>query len=152
MKILVAYDGSRAAEAAVDQVLARPWPAGTQVHLVMVIEWPILMVPSDGFEVADPLTAPIREVQRKGGRERLEKVMEKCKTRPDLRFDWELREGSAKHALLDAIESWGADLVFVGSHGKKILARMVLGSVSHALVTHAPCAVEIVKLPAAAAA
>jgi nucleotide-binding universal stress UspA family protein len=149
MKILVAYDGSRPADAAIDRVLERPWPAGTAVRLVMVIEWPLLMLPADGLEVADPLTDQVREVQRKDAHERLEEVRRKFEVRSDLTIDWELREGSAKHALLDAIDEWKPDLVFVGSHGKKAMSRVILGSVSHALVTHAPCSVEIVKLPSA---
>ncbi len=34
-----------------------------------------------------------------------------------------------------------------GSHGAKGLTRLFLGSVCHALVTHAPCNVEVVKAP-----
>lgn len=148
MKILIAYDGSRPSESAITQVLERPWPAGTAVRLVMVIEWPLLMLPADGLEVADPLTDQVRDVQRKDAHERLERARKRFESRPDLAVDWELREGSAKHALLDAIEDWKADLVFVGSHGKTAMSRFILGSVSHALVTHAACSVEIVK-PAA---
>ena len=50
-------------------------------------------------------------------------------------------------SLLEAIKSFGADLVVAGSHGATALERIFLGSVSHALVTHAPCSIEIVKRP-----
>jgi len=58
---------------------------------------------------------------------------------------YEVREGSPKASLIEAIREWEADLVVVGSHGMTHLERMFLGSVSHALVTHAPCSVEIVR-------
>jgi len=36
MKILVAYDGSPAVDAAIDHVLVRPWPKGTQIRVLSV--------------------------------------------------------------------------------------------------------------------
>ena len=76
---------------------------------------------------------------------RIQAALQKFGARPDLQAGYELRDGSVKHALLDAIHEWGADLVVAGSHGTSGLARLFLGSVCHALVTHAPCNVEIIK-------
>jgi nucleotide-binding universal stress UspA family protein len=59
----------------------------------------------------------------------------------------ELRDGAVNKSLLEAIKAFGADLVVAGSHGATALERIFIGSVSHALVTHAPCSVEIVKKP-----
>jgi nucleotide-binding universal stress UspA family protein len=50
-----------------------------------------------------------------------------------------------KRALLEAIREWEADLVIMGASGTTALGRMFLGSVCHALVTHAPCNIEIVR-------
>jgi len=47
--------------------------------------------------------------------------------------------------LLQAIQEWSADLAVVGSQGRSRVERLFLGSVSHALVTHAPCSVEVVR-------
>ena len=69
--------------------------------------------------------------------------------RSDLATSYEIREGEAKHALLAAIRDWRPDLVLAGSHGKSPFERLLLGSVSHALVSHAPCSVEIVRATAA---
>lgn len=51
--------------------------------------------------------------------------------------------GSPADVLLDAAE--GADLVVVGSRGAGGFSRMVLGSVSSAVVHHAKCPVVVVR-------
>jgi nucleotide-binding universal stress UspA family protein len=40
---------------------------------------------------------------------------------------------------------WPADTIVLGSHGRKGLERLLLGSVSYNLVRHAPCSVEVVR-------
>lgn len=146
MKILVAYDGSPASEAAVEEVIRRPWPRKTQVRLVTVVERPMPAPPPDGA-VYGPLMEKMRSSMREEAASRLQTAMDKLKARPELEATFELREGSARPSLLEAIREWGADLVITGSHGSSGLARLFLGSVSHALVTHAPCSVEVVKIP-----
>ncbi|HEU4403641.1 MAG TPA: universal stress protein [Candidatus Polarisedimenticolia bacterium] len=150
MKILLAYDGSPSADAAVDEVIRRPWPERTLVKLVTVIEQPMAVASAAGAEVYAPLVERMHASLREDAYRRIQQALEKFKTRSDLEVSYELRDGSVKHALLAATREWGADLVVAGSHGMTGLARLVLGSVCHTLVTHAPCNVEIVKTPSAA--
>src|SRR5262245_7297809 len=42
MKILLATDGSSCSHAAVDDIAARPWPAGSEVRIISVYEPPML--------------------------------------------------------------------------------------------------------------
>ena len=150
MKILLAFDGSPSAHAAVDEVLRRPWPEKTHVRLVTVVERPVPFPPPSGFDVYAPLVEGIRATLREEAYRGILAAIDRLKTRADLETSYELRDGSPKQALLDAISEWRPDLVVAGSHGVTGLARLFLGSVSHALVTHAPCSVEIVKTPRAA--
>jgi len=55
--------------------------------------------------------------------------------------------GSPKRVILDEAESWKPDLIVVGSHGYPTWERLLLGSVSQAVVAHAKCSVEVVRLP-----
>lgn len=152
MRVLVAYDGSPAADTAIDQVLLRPWPAGTQIHVVTVLETPILYPMSNGMAGAFP---PLNEAALRSLREGAETSVRDAALRLAAKrgvvVSHEVREGDVKGALLDAIRERRCDLVIVGSHGKGAFGRLFLGSVSHALVTHAPCNVEVVR-PAGAAA
>ena len=38
-----------------------------------------------------------------------------------------------------------ADLLIIGSHGRKGLERFLLGSISHALLHHVPCPILVVR-------
>ena len=144
MKILIAYDGSPDAEMAVDEVAARPWPKGSQIRLVTVVE-PPLGTPPPNFEFYGALIVGVEDSLREEAAQRITKAIVKFKERSDLELSHEVKEGSPKSSLLEAIREWPADLVVVGSHGRTRLERLFLGSVSHALVTHAPCSVEVIR-------
>ncbi len=55
------------------------------------------------------------------------------------------RIGNPAPVVLEATRSSHADLVAVGSQGRGRLAELVLGSVSHRVVLHAPCAALLVR-------
>jgi nucleotide-binding universal stress UspA family protein len=55
------------------------------------------------------------------------------------------RIGNPAPVVLETTRSSHADLVAVGSHGRGRLAELVLGSVSHRVVLHAPCAALLVR-------
>lgn len=53
--------------------------------------------------------------------------------------------GAPVTAIREAVEAEGADLLIVGSHGRDRAGRLVLGSVSDALVRQAPCPVLVAR-------
>ena len=78
----------------------------------------------------------------------VERAVEKLRTK--LGSDnFELRvnfcPGPPRAVILDRAESWGADLIVVGSHGYGRWERFLLGSVSQSVVSHAKCSVEVVR-------
>jgi nucleotide-binding universal stress UspA family protein len=56
-------------------------------------------------------------------------------------------DGDPSHDITAEAERWGADCVFIGARGLGALDRLLLGSVSSAVVHHAHCAVEVVRQP-----
>jgi nucleotide-binding universal stress UspA family protein len=54
-------------------------------------------------------------------------------------------EGPATETILAQARAHGTDLLVVGSRGLSAAERLLLGSVSTALVTHAPCPVLVVR-------
>jgi len=55
--------------------------------------------------------------------------------------------GSPGPAICELARTWSTDLILVGSHGRKGLSEMLLGSVSNYVVHHATCSVMVVHEP-----
>ena len=70
----------------------------------------------------------------------------KAKLDKSILLDGVLLPGPPRTLILDEAESWQADLILVGSHGYRAWERLLLGSVSQAVVSHAKCSVEVVRV------
>lgn len=55
-----------------------------------------------------------------------------------------VRTGDPAHEIVAAAREWGADLIVVGTHGRRGIGRMFLGSVAETVLRHAPCAVLVI--------
>ena len=144
MKILLAIDGSPCSDAAVEEVARRPWPEGSSVKVMTAIETPMPPTP-ETWSVPLNYFENLETTLRKQGQNIVDRAIQKLKVNKTLRADAVLVPGSPRPAILDEAESWGADLIVLGSHGYGAFKRLLLGSVSHAVVSHAKCSVEVVR-------
>jgi nucleotide-binding universal stress UspA family protein len=142
MKILIGIDDSVFSQAAAEGVAQRPWDAGTQVRLVSAVEPDF-----SGFQGGGE--GNVYEKARQAV-DRAVDILRSSRNRFEITT--EIVEGSPKDVILDEAERWGADLIVVGSHGRRGLQRFLLGSVSQAVALHAKCSVEIVRMPTVKAA
>jgi nucleotide-binding universal stress UspA family protein len=53
--------------------------------------------------------------------------------------------GNPKEVILEEAKKWNADLIVVGSHGRRGVKRFLLGSVSEAVAMNAHCSVVVVR-------
>ena len=146
MKILLATDGSKCSDMAVEQVAARPWPANTEVRLISVVEAPYAPSP-EPWAISPEYYEKADEEARAQAQAALEKAAARLGGRAaqPLNVATEILRGSPKREIVEEAERWGADLIVVGSHGYRTWERMLLGSVSQAVALHAACSVEIVR-------
>jgi nucleotide-binding universal stress UspA family protein len=56
-----------------------------------------------------------------------------------------IRENDPKLAIVEEAREFDADCIFIGSNDEPPLTRFLLGTVSEAVVSRAPCSVEIVR-------
>jgi nucleotide-binding universal stress UspA family protein len=151
MKILLAVDGSKIGGSAVQELLRRSWPPGTDVRVVSVAN-PVPLVTDPILILAASHMESAREEQRRAAHAVNEAAQQIAKGAPDLTVSKQVLEGSPKKAIVEEAERWGADLILLGSHGHGPAERFLLGSVAQAVAEHALCSVEIVRPPRAAAA
>jgi nucleotide-binding universal stress UspA family protein len=141
-RILVATDFSDASERGFDLALAVA-ADGAAVELVHFWQLPALSRAHAADEV-DATLAEIRAGMEQHGAERgAEALATRDTTRADVRYS--LREGDARDGILDLARVAGCDLVVVGSHGRRGLRRLLLGSVAESTVRHAPCSVLVAR-------
>lgn len=146
MKILLAIDGSPFSHAAVDEVLTRPWPSDSCFKILTVVEpfhpeyagWhgnyvPVAMEAQK--ELIDTSQSLIDQTAAQLG-ERFSADQ----------ISGEVKEGYIKDVIIEVAKDWHADLIIMGSHGRKGITKFLLGSVSEGVLSNAPCSVEIVKL------
>jgi len=149
MKILLATDGSECAMAAVRSVAGRPWPSGSQVRVISAIPVILSLGASHPLppyylptEVLDTLqTQARRRAEEAVGR--AHQVLSDANMEP-VKTSF-LPIGDAKQVILDEAQSWGADLIVVGSHGYHGINKLMLGSVSESVAMHAHCSVEVIR-------
>jgi nucleotide-binding universal stress UspA family protein len=146
MKILLAVDGSSYSDAAVNEAAARPWPADSELKIISAIEslqslrpesWGL---PQDSYrKLENALEAEARAAVEKAA------AQFRQTTGQSVAVLSGVIPGQAREVILDEAEKWEADLIMLGSRGLGGVARLLLGSVSSAVLSYANCSVEIVR-------
>lgn len=144
MKILLAIEGSDCSRAAVEEVIRRPWPSGSELRILSVAH-PMPFIP-------DPTMMGAAAYQESLEKEchRATEVVQMAAKRfatdaPGLSISTQVLDGSPKKIILQEAEGWDTDLLVLGSHGHGPVHRFLLGSVAQAVALHAHCSVEIVR-------
>ena len=146
MCVIVPTDGSAFAELALREVSTRPWPAESQFKIVSCPEFPVLVgeypyYPTEKMAELMKSSNDHAQASALQGEEMLAKA--------GLKATFEITEpkDSPAAAILAAAKQWKADLIVMGSHGRRGFDRLILGSVSETVALHAPCSVEVVREP-----
>ncbi len=142
IQVVVAYDFSPSAEEALARAVDVACRAPHHVlHVVTAID------PHGGLPIA-----PTTEVDYLYA-ERIQKMVSARMTAAfagrtaahEVQFFVHARIGKPVDEILELARSIGADLIFIGSHGKKGVERYVLGSTSERVVREAKCPVMVVR-------
>jgi nucleotide-binding universal stress UspA family protein len=146
MRILLAYDGSEAAQTACDLLAHLRLAPGTQLAVATVID-----APETDIGVSD---LPIHRRDADERERDLEQRVDLDLTRvaaalraPDRNTETRILHGRPASALIEEAERWNADLIVAGNRGHGPLESMLLGSTSAEVVDHAPCPVLVARHP-----
>lgn len=137
--VVVAFDGSNAAQRAARFLATLPLPTEVGIRLVGVVEPPHVPAAAPGSSAA--LATAAAKITA-GRRRELETAMDQAAARLDgLTFKRESLVG----APAEILAGLDADLIVLGARGLGALKRLVLGSVSERVLRHAHCPVLIVR-------
>lgn len=148
MKILIGTDGSEFSHAAINKccdLFANSDGVEFKVIAAMEATVPISTEPfAVSAEYYQRLINDVRGKARQDVDNATGLIRSHC---PDSKIDiaGEVIEGPPAKVLIEAAKEWEADMIVVGAHGRGFWGRLLLGSVSSAVVHHAACSVLVVR-------
>jgi nucleotide-binding universal stress UspA family protein len=135
MKILVAYDGSPCADAAIEDMFRAGLPAEVETR-VLCIAGELASSTETGTKGWQQMFSEA-EALAETAANRLQSYF------PRWRISTEVLWGWPPKIVLELSKTWQPDLLIVGSRGRSPFARLFLGSVSLELVHKAACSVRV---------
>lgn len=157
MRILIGYDGSDCADAAVYDLRRAGLPAEVEAMVMTAVDL-TPHLPASCYAPVDPVTAasdpPIIRNARilaqaaiKEAKSTAARGVERVRAEfPGWKVLLETTPDFAPYrALVLKAEKWRPDLIVVGSHGRSAAARVLLGSVSTKVLSQAHCSVRVAR-------
>jgi len=147
-RILVPFDGSATSSRGLDEAIGIATLTGASLRLIHMLD---MLDFTSGFETAAVYTDHVIPFMRRTG----EEILQDGKARAEkagIRADSVLLEGM-KTRLCDAVaeqsRAWEAELIVIGTHGRRGVGRMLLGSDAEQIARTAPVPVLLVRAPEA---
>ena len=132
MRIVLGFDGSEAANVALQFIMHRTWPPATQVAVVgavpPVIDWDVMVPGAAGMSAV----AALHDLTARADDAASALVLRGLDASADVAM------GDPADRIADRAERWFADLIVVGNRRRGAFASAVFGSVGAHLVDHAP--------------
>ena len=143
-KILVPIDGSATAARGLQEAIALGRLTGATLRLIHVVD-ELSFALSSGYGLT--YTGDILNLLREAGREGLDGAQAKVQA-AGLGVDTVLSDGFSGRVcdlVLAQAESWGADLIVLGTHGRRGIGRMFMGSDAESIVRSATVPVLLLR-------
>jgi len=142
MKVLVGIDDLQSSQPVLQTVIDQIDPTSIVVRLLHVVALPTFSVPSE-MVIS---TAPKQQDQFNEARDSVERAANILGS-AGFKVDTSVKQGDIRETIIDSAGECSANLILLGSHGRRGLRRFLLGSVAESVARHASCSVEIVRGP-----
>lgn len=142
-KILVPIDGSDTAKLGLDEALRLAKNQGARLRLIHVVNEAMIITSYEG----DAYTGELMNALRESGHIILNKAQEQVAGQ-GLEAETALLEaqgGQAGETIVRDAKEWQADLIVLGTHGRRGIRRLVLGSDAEHVVRLTPVPVLLIR-------
>ena len=147
--ILVPVDGSPTSDRGLEEAVKLAKLTGARLRLIHVVDELIYATGMDGIGA---MTADLIPLLREGGKQ----ILETCKARVEasgVAVETALFEGFGGRVcdlVVAEATKWRADLIVLGTHGRRGVGRVFMGSDAEQIVRMAPIPVLLVRASEAA--
>jgi nucleotide-binding universal stress UspA family protein len=142
-RILVAVDFTETSDKAFDFALELAAKFDAEVTAVHAFEIPVIGFPDGALVATADIASRIQEAARQG----LDAAVSARQGRGGVKIEGVLREGSAQEEIKTVAEGHKCDLIVIGTHGRKGLARALLGSVAENVIRTVKIPVMVIHGP-----
>jgi nucleotide-binding universal stress UspA family protein len=150
-RILVALDGSETASHAFDSAIRLALETGAEVQPLYVIDMPLMAYEVPGYDPSIVRDAFIEESRVIAADAEARMAQQGVKGAPRS-VEVELGAEDIAQCIERVATDWHADLIVMGTHGRRGVRRLVLGSVAERVLRYARCPVLLVPARAAPSA
>lgn len=143
VRVIIAYDGSPSADAALDDLKLAGLPASIEAKVISVGELWMAAPAAAGSDTSfmERLPFSLKEAQTLAQR-----AAERLRTAfPAWEIEEEAQVGAAAAEIIERADIWQPALIIVGCHGKSNFGKLILGSISHKIAAEARCSVRIAR-------
>ncbi len=140
--ILIPVDGSEVSNLAAEQGFLLASKLGSKVTLLYALDITILTIPDPEAAMANV------EAMREAFQEHADKLMTTLKQKAALHGiqpEMLVKEGDVHDEIISVAKERGVDLIVMGTHGRRGLNRLLLGSVAESVARRAHCAVLLIR-------
>ena len=149
-RIMVAIDGSPTSNQGLKQAIALATDPSVRLCLVHVVDELVVTQGFDGTTyIPDTYISEFTAALRKDGRKLLAKA-EAVAKRSNVKVETVLLETFGRRVaelIVKQAKKWGADVIVLGTHGRRGLSRLLMGSDAEMVVREAPVPVLLVRSP-----
>jgi len=144
--ILVAADGSDPGQKGVDHAISLAGSLSARVTIITVTE-PYVLYAGDsfGFVPGDKIITDYRASQREAANTILAAAAQTAKSASVKAETLYVADAQPAEAIIDAAKSHNCDLIVMGSHGRRGVSRILLGSKTWEVVAHSHVPVLVVR-------
>ena len=137
-KVLIAIDSEPVAVRAAETGVGLAQALGAEAAFIYVVDASLAYAADTGPPASELIAAAKLEAQRlvTAVRQRLSPQSSVVEFIP---------VGTPSEEIVKAAEEWSADLLVIGSHGRRGMQHALLGSVAETVMRHAPCPLVVVR-------